>query len=71
MHTGEVERIGHGVAGIAVHTGARIAAASGPGEVWTSDIARQLTAGSGIEYIDRGRHELKGVPGEQSLYSVA
>jgi len=71
VHTGEVERIGDGVAGIAVHTGARIAASAGPGEVWTSDIARQLTAGSGIEYLDRGRHQLKGVPEEQQLYAVA
>jgi pimeloyl-ACP methyl ester carboxylesterase len=71
VHTGEIERIGAGVAGIAVHTGARIAAAAGPGEVWVSAIVPMLTAGSGIAYQDRGTRELKGIPDEQHLYSVA
>ena len=71
VHTGEIERIGEGVAGIAVHVGARVAAAAGPGEVWVSGIVPQLTPGSGIEYLDRGVHELKGVPEQQHLYVVA
>ncbi len=71
VHTGEVERIGDGVAGIAVHVGARVSAMAEPDEVWVSDIVRQLTAGSGIEYRDRGPHQLKGVPGDWQLYSVA
>ncbi len=71
VHTGEVERVGTDVAGIAVHEGARIAAAAGPGQIWVSDIVRQLTGGSGLRYLDEGRHVLKGIPGERQLYSVA
>ena len=71
VHTGEIERLGEKVAGIAVHVGARVMAAAGPNEVWVSSIVSQLTAGSGIEYEDRGTHELKGVEGEQQLYAVA
>ena len=71
VHTGEIERLGDGVAGIAVHEGARVAAAAGPGQIWVSDIVRQLTAGSGIEYRDEGRHGLKGLSGDRQLYSVA
>ncbi len=71
VHTGEVERIGRSVAGIAVHVGARVAAAAGPGEVWVSAIVPQLTPGSGIEYQDRGIHSLKGVPEPQHLFVVA
>ena len=71
VHTGEIERLGDGVAGIAVHTGARVMAAAGPGEVWVSAIVPMITAGSGLGFEDRGVHELKGVPGEYQLYSVA
>ena len=71
VHTGEVELLDRGVAGIAVHTGARVAALAGPGEVWVSAIVPMITAGSGLEFEDRGTFELKGVPGEQRLYSVA
>jgi class 3 adenylate cyclase len=59
-----------GVRGIAVHTGARVAAQAGPGEVLVSSTVKDLTAGSGIEFEDRGEHELKGVPGEWRLYAV-
>ncbi len=59
------------VAGIAVHLGARVASAAGPGEVWVSAIVPQLTAGSGIAYDDRGLHTLKGIEGEQHLFAVA
>ena len=71
VHTGEVERLGDGIAGIAVHTGARVAAKASPGEVWVSAIVPMITAGSGITYDDRGVYRLKGVPEAQHLYSVA
>ncbi|MEX1296088.1 MAG: adenylate/guanylate cyclase domain-containing protein [Candidatus Limnocylindrales bacterium] len=70
VHTGEIERIGDSVAGIAVHLGARVAAAAGPGEVWVSAIVPLLTAGSGLAFDDRGLHELKGVAEPQRLYAV-
>ncbi len=62
---------GLGVRGIAVHTGARVAAIAGPGEVLVSSTVKDLVAGSGLEFEDRGSHELKGVPGEWRLYAVA
>ena len=71
VHTGEVEVLDGGVAGIAVHTGARVAALAGPGEVWVSAIVPMITSGSGLNYADQGVHQLKGVPGEHHLYSVA
>jgi pimeloyl-ACP methyl ester carboxylesterase len=71
VHTGEVERLANNVTGIAVHVGARVASEAAPGEVWVSSIVRDLTAGSGLDYDDRGIRVLKGVPGEWHLYSVA
>ena len=59
------------VAGIAVSLGARVAAEAGPSEVLVSGTVRDLVAGSGLEFVDRGTHELKGVPGEGRLYAVA
>jgi pimeloyl-ACP methyl ester carboxylesterase/class 3 adenylate cyclase len=70
LHTGECELVNGGVRGIAVHTGARVAAQARPGEVLVSSTVKDLTAGSGIEFEDRGEHELKGVPGEWRLYAV-
>ena len=70
LHTGECERVNGDVRGIAVHTGARVAATAGPGEVLVSSTVKDLVAGSGIEFEDRGSHELKGVPGEWRLYAV-
>jgi class 3 adenylate cyclase len=70
LHTGEVESDGAGVAGLAVHIGARVAATAGAGEVVASSTVRDLVAGSGIEFEDRGTHELKGVPGGWHLFSV-
>jgi class 3 adenylate cyclase len=58
------------VGGIAVHIGARVAAEAGPSEVLVSRTVRDLVAGSGIEFADRGAAELKGVPGEWRLYAV-
>ena len=71
IHSGECEVIGDKVGGIAVHTGARIAAQAGPSEVLVSSTVKDLVAGSGIRFEDRGRHPLKGVPGEWSLFAVA
>jgi pimeloyl-ACP methyl ester carboxylesterase len=71
LHTGELELVGSEIRGIAVHTGARVAAKAGPGEVLASSTVRDLVAGSGLEFEDRGSHELKGVPGEWRLYAVS
>jgi class 3 adenylate cyclase len=71
LHTGELEVVGTEIRGIAVHTGARVAALAGAGEVLASSTVRDLVAGSGLEFEDRGSHELKGVPGEWHLYAVA
>jgi class 3 adenylate cyclase len=70
IHTGEVEVIGGRVEGIAVHIGARIADEARPCEVLVSSIVRDLAAGSGIEFEDRGEHALKGVPGNWRLFAA-
>jgi class 3 adenylate cyclase len=70
LHTGECEREGGKLAGIAVHIGARIAALAQPGEVLVSRTVKDLVAGSGIEFNDHGDRELKGIPGEWRLYTV-
>jgi class 3 adenylate cyclase len=70
VHTGEVELMGDEVGGIAVHIGARVAAAAQPGEVLVSSTVRDLVTGSGIEFDDRGEHSLKGLPGEWRLFVV-
>jgi len=70
LHTGECELVDGKVAGIAVHTGARVAANAQPGEVLVSSTVRDLVAGSGLAFEDRGQHELKGIPGEWRLYAV-
>jgi pimeloyl-ACP methyl ester carboxylesterase len=71
LHTGECEVIEGKVGGIAVHIGARVAAQAEPGEVLVSSTVRDLVAGSGLEFVERGQTELKGVPGEWRLYAVA
>jgi class 3 adenylate cyclase len=71
LHTGEVELTDGKVAGIAVNIGARVAAQAGPGEVLVSGTVRDLVAGSGLEFEDRGETTLKGVPGEWRLFAVA
>jgi len=68
IHTGECERNGDQLAGIAVHTGARVMAAAAAGEVLASRVVRDLVAGSGLSFADHGAHELKGIPGEWQLY---
>jgi len=70
LHTGEVEVVGEKLAGIAVHTGARVAAVADPGEVLVSSTVRDLVAGSGIEFEDRGLHELKGLDEPRRLFAV-
>jgi class 3 adenylate cyclase len=70
LHTGECERVDGKLGGIAIPTGARIAALAEPGEVLVSSTVKDLVAGSGIAFEDRGTHELKGVPGEWRLYAV-
>lgn len=70
LHTGEVERLDGKLGGIAVHIGARVAARAGPGEILVSGTVRDLVAGSGIGFKDRGAHQLKGVPGEWRLFAV-
>ena len=71
LHTGECEVMNGDVGGIAVHTGARVSAEAGPNEVLVSSTVKDLVAGSGIEFEDRGSRELRGVPGEWRLYAVA
>src|SRR4029077_18623048 len=71
VHTGECELFGDTVAGLAGHTGARVASLAGPGEVLVSQTVKDLVAGSGLEFEERGTHELKGVPGEWRLYAVS
>ena len=68
LHTGEVEISDEGPRGLVVHIGARVGAAAGPGEVLVSRTVADLVVGSGIELVDRGEHELKGVPGKWRLY---
>jgi class 3 adenylate cyclase/DNA-binding CsgD family transcriptional regulator len=70
VHTGEVERIGPGMEGIAMNVASRVAALAGSSEVLVSATARELAAGSGLEFIDRGEHELKGVSEPRRLYSA-
>jgi pimeloyl-ACP methyl ester carboxylesterase len=70
LHTGECELIGEKVGGIAVHIGARVAAAAAAGEIIVSSTVKDLVVGSGIHFADRGSHVLKGVPGEWHLFAV-
>jgi len=70
LHTGECEVLDGKVGGIAVHIGARIAAEAAPGEMLVSSTVKDLVAGSGIEFRERGTAQLKGVPGEWRLFAV-
>jgi class 3 adenylate cyclase len=73
LHAGEIElrEGGHRVGGIAVHTAARVTAIAAPGEILVSSTVKDLVAGSGIEFMDRGLHDLKGLPGAWRLFAVA
>jgi class 3 adenylate cyclase/alpha-beta hydrolase superfamily lysophospholipase len=70
LHTGECEKVGGKLTGIAVNVGARVGALAGSGEVLVSSTVVDLVAGSGLEFEDRGEHELKGVPGPRRLFAV-
>jgi class 3 adenylate cyclase len=70
LHTGECEVRGDDIGGIAVHIGARVSALAGPNDVLVSSTLRDLVIGSGLEFEDRGAHQLKGVPGEWHLSAV-
>jgi class 3 adenylate cyclase len=69
-HTGEIELLGADVGGVAVHIGARVAALAGPSEVLVSSTVKDLVAGSGLVFVDRGEHALKGVPEKWRLYAA-
>jgi class 3 adenylate cyclase len=71
LHTGECELRADDVAGIAVHIGARVAAEAAPGEVLVSTTVKDLVAGSGIKFEDRGARVLKGIPDQWRLFAVA
>lgn len=71
VHTGECERIGDSLRGIAVHIGARIAATAEPSEILVSSTVKDLVAGSGIEFSDRGTRALKGIPGQWHVFAVS
>jgi class 3 adenylate cyclase len=68
LHTGECERVGDDLAGIAVHIGSRVADLAASGEVLVSQTVRDLVAGSGLAFEDCGTHALKGVPNEWRLF---
>jgi class 3 adenylate cyclase len=70
VHTGEVEIRGTDIGGMTVHIGQRVSALAGPGEVMVSSTVKDLVIGAGIEFDDRGDHELKGVPGVWRIFSV-
>jgi class 3 adenylate cyclase len=70
LHTGECEVRGEDLGGLAVHIAARVGASASPGEVMVSGTVKDLVIGSGIDFDDRGKHELKGVPGTWRLYAV-
>jgi class 3 adenylate cyclase len=71
VHTGECERMGDDIGGVAVHEAARVCGEAGAGEVLVSSTVKDLVAGSGLGFVDRGAHRLKGIPGESQLFSVA
>ena len=71
VHTGECELIGADVAGLAVHVASRVQSTAQPGEILVSSTVRDLAAGSGLDFVDRGTHELKGLSGTWQLFAVA
>ena len=70
LHTGEIELAGSKILGIAVHTGARVAAVAKAGEILVSSTVKDLVSGSGIEFQDRGSHALKDIPRPWHLFAV-
>ena len=70
LHTGEIQQHGDDVLGLGVNIAARVQAAAQPGEVLASRTVKDLVAGSGVRFTDRGTHRLKGVPEEWQLFAV-
>jgi class 3 adenylate cyclase len=70
LHSGECEARGDDLAGVAVHIGARVGSLAGPSEVLVTSTVRDLVTGSGVEFNGRGRHQLRGIPGEWQLLAV-
>ena len=70
MHAGEVELLGDDIAGIAVHIAARVMSCAAPGEVLVSRTIKDLVAGSGLQFEDRGLHTLRGVPDQWQLFAA-
>jgi class 3 adenylate cyclase len=70
LHAGECEVRGDDLAGIAIHTGARVAAFAGPCQVLVTGTVHDLVAGSGIRFTDHGEHALRGIPGERRIHAV-
>ena len=70
MHVGEIELQGDDIAGLAVHVAARVMGEAGDDEVLVSRTVRDLTAGSGLQFEDRGTHTLKGIPEDWQLYAL-
>jgi class 3 adenylate cyclase len=70
LHTGEIELTGYDIAGVAVHIAARVLALAGAGDVLVSSTVKDLVAGAGIDFTERGEHQLKGVPGTWNVYAV-
>ena len=70
IHTGEIERVDRAARGIAVHLAARVAAKGAAGEVLVTSTTRDLVAGSGLSFADRGEHTLKGVEEPKRLYAA-
>jgi class 3 adenylate cyclase len=71
LHVGEVEMRGADIGGIAVHVASRVMSSAAPGEILVSSTVKDLVIGAGIEFVERGARELKGVPGTWNLYAVA
>jgi class 3 adenylate cyclase len=71
LHTGECEIMGEKLSGLAVHIGARVASSADPGEVLVSSTVKDLVAGSGLRFADRGMRSLKGIPGERRIFALA
>jgi class 3 adenylate cyclase len=70
LHAGEIELVSGDIAGIAVHVAARVLAHAGASEVWTSRTVKDLVAGSGLEFTERGEYDLKGIPGRWPLFTA-
>ena len=70
IHTGDVEVVPGNIRGLAVHETARIMALAGPGEILVSSTTKELVSAPDVQFEDRGRHVLKGVPGERQIYAA-